>query len=153
MELGDGAEIASAVMRNHSLVVRLGQGRNLAKAGDAVGHHDIGLQNGEDILFQHPAVFVHATIVFSPGDGNGYPAAQLGQLIESVARPRFFQPDAVQALEFPRGLQRADGNPTSRPAANVPKDWAWLASTMMSMSSPTALRTASTSCTSSFNVW
>src|SRR5271154_6773079 len=51
VELGNGAEITSAVMGNHSLMVRLGQGRNLAKAGDAVGHHDIGLQDGEDILF------------------------------------------------------------------------------------------------------
>src|ERR1035437_6936063 len=32
---------------------------------------------------------------------------QLGQLIESVAQTRFFQPEAVQTLEFPGGLQRA----------------------------------------------
>jgi hypothetical protein len=70
VELGNGAEIASAVMGNHSLVVRLGQGRNLTKAGDAVGHHNIGLQDAEDILFEHPAVFVYAAIVLSPGDGN-----------------------------------------------------------------------------------
>jgi len=35
---------------------------------------------------------------------------------------------------------------------HVPKDCAWLASTMISMSSPTALRTASTRLTSSFKV-
>ena len=152
MELGNCAEITSAVMGNHSFVVRLGQCRDLTKAGDAVGHHDVGLQDGEDILFKHPAVFVYAAIVFASGDGNGYPAAQLGQLVEmrsaaAVLPARGNSNARVLARSPARG-----GNPMSRPAASPLKDWAWLASTMISMSSPTALRTASTSCTSSFNV-
>ena len=92
VELGYGAEVSPAVMGNHSLVVRSSQGCDLAKAGDAIGHHHIGLQNAEDILFQHPAVFVYAAIVLSPGDGNAHEAAQLSQLIEGVTRPWFFQP-------------------------------------------------------------
>jgi predicted kinase len=45
---------------------------------------------GEDVLFERLALFVYSAIVFSPSDGDTYSAAQLGQLIESVARPRFF---------------------------------------------------------------
>jgi hypothetical protein len=68
---------------------------------------NIGLQDVEDILFQHPAVFVHAAIVLSSCDRNTHQAVQLGQFIESVAQPRFFQPEAVQTLEFSSSLKRA----------------------------------------------
>lgn len=49
------------MMGNDSLVVRLGRGRDLTKASDAVGHHNVGLQDGEDILLEHPAVFVYSS--------------------------------------------------------------------------------------------
>ena len=94
-------------MGNQSLVVCLGQSRDLTKTCDAVGHHNVWLNDAVDILFEHPPVFVYAAIVLSTGDGNAYKAAQLGQFIERVAQPRFFQPETVQTLEFPRGLQRA----------------------------------------------
>ena len=70
--------------------MRLGQSSNFAKAGDAVGHDDVALQNIDDVPFQHPAEFMHAPIVFSADDPNADQAIQLGQFIEDVAQPRFF---------------------------------------------------------------
>jgi hypothetical protein len=51
------------VMGNQSLVVCLSQSRDLTKACDAVGHHNIGLHDAVDILFEYPPVFVYAAIV------------------------------------------------------------------------------------------
>jgi Mandelate racemase / muconate lactonizing enzyme, N-terminal domain len=60
-----------------------------------------------DVLFEHPAVFVHPAVVLSASDRNAHQAVQLGQFVEGVAQAWFFQPDAVQPLQFSSGLQCA----------------------------------------------
>src|SRR5262249_44427618 len=81
-------------------------GRYLAKTCDPVGNHDVGLQDVEDVLFQHPLIFVYPAIILSAGNRNTDKTVQLGKLVKGIPRSRLFEPDTIQAFQFSGGFQR-----------------------------------------------
>ena len=139
--------VCLAVMRNHALVVCLGQGLISRKpvtpmativSGCRMSNHSARASSG----IVHAAISLPRRSKYPPGDSTP-------PVIESISKPRLFQPVQFNS-PAPVRLKRALEIP-HHTRLHVPEDCAWFASTIIS-SSPTALRTASTRRTSSFKV-